>query len=107
VIAAKPYRARSGGTELLVRLTPRAHRDGIDGVKEGPGGPYIQARVRAVPEDGKANAALVELLAREIGVAKSTVTVTAGHTHRLKSLLVAGDAAALEKKISVWLKRLS
>jgi hypothetical protein len=90
-----------------MRLTPRAARDSVDGVKEGPDGRYIQARVRAVPENGKANAALVELVARELGVAKSTVTVTAGQTHRLKSLLIGGDAAALEKKISAWLERFS
>jgi hypothetical protein len=102
-----PYRLHREGIVLAMRLTPRAARDSIDGVKESPDGSYIQARVRAVPEDGKANAALIELLAREIGVAKSTVTVTAGHTHRLKSLLVAGDREALEKKISAWLERFS
>jgi uncharacterized protein len=91
---------------LMVRLTPRASRDGIDGVKPGPNGTYVQARVRAVPEDGRANVALVELVADEIGVAKSTVGVVAGHTARLKSLHVAGDPRVLEKRISAWLERL-
>lgn len=102
---AKPYRVRADGIVLAVRLTPRAGRDGIDGVKEGPDGPYVQARVRAVPEDGRANAALVELVAREIGVPKSTVEVASGHTARLKSLHIAGDAAALEQRIAAWLLR--
>lgn len=97
----KPYRVRTDGIVLAVRLTPRASRDGIDGLKED----RIQARVRAVPEDGRANAALVELVADEIGVAKSTVEVTAGHTARLKSVSIKGDAAALEARVTAWLKR--
>jgi uncharacterized protein (TIGR00251 family) len=97
----KPYRVRPDGIVLAVRLTPRAARDGIDGLKEG----RIQARVRAVPEDGRANAALVELVADEIGVPKSTVEVTAGHIARLKSVTIKGDAAALEARVTAWLKR--
>jgi uncharacterized protein (TIGR00251 family) len=97
----KPYRVRPDGIVLAVRLTPRASRDGIDGLKEG----RVQARVRAVPEDGRANAALVELVADEIGVRKSTVEVTAGHIARLKSVTIKGDAAALEARVTAWLKR--
>jgi uncharacterized protein (TIGR00251 family) len=96
-----PCRVRPDGIVLAVRLTPRASRDGIDGLKEG----RIQARVRAVPEDGRANAALVELVADEIGVPKSTVEVTAGHIARLKSVTIKGDAAALEARVTAWLKR--
>ncbi len=92
---------RSDGIALAVRLTPRAARDGIDGLKEG----RVQARVRAVPEGGRANAALVELVADEIGVPKSTIEVTAGHIARLKSLHIKGDAAALEARVAAWLKR--
>jgi uncharacterized protein len=104
---ARPFRVQPDGILLAVRLTPRASRDGIDGVKDGPNGPYVQARVRAVPEDGRANNALVELVADEIGVPKSTIEVRAGHTARLKSLHIAGDAAALEARVAAWLKRLS
>jgi uncharacterized protein YggU (UPF0235/DUF167 family) len=89
-----------------VRLTPRASRDGIDGIKAGPDGPYVQARVRAVPEDGRANTALAELVADEIGVAKSTVTVASGHTARLKTLHIAGDASDLEIRIAAWLEKI-
>lgn len=102
---AVPFRRLPDGIALAVRLTPRASRAGIDGVKDGPSGRYVQARVRAVPEDGRANAALVELVADEIGVAKSTVSVAAGQTQRLKSLHITGDVAALESRVAAWLKR--
>jgi uncharacterized protein YggU (UPF0235/DUF167 family) len=100
-----PFRIRTDGILLRVRLTPRASRDHIDGTKDGPDGAYVQARVRAVPENGRANVALAELVASEIGVPKSTVTLATGQTARLKSLHIAGNAADLEKRIMAWLKR--
>jgi uncharacterized protein len=104
---ARPFRVETGGLLLAVRLTPRASSDRIDGVKDGPGGPLVQAHVRAVPEDGRANTALVELVAAEIGVPKSTVAVASGHTARLKSLRISGDPAALEARVAAWLERLA
>ncbi len=96
-----PVRVTRDGILLDIRLTPRAARDGFDGLKQG----RLQARVRAVPEDGCANAALVELVADEIGVAKSTVSIAAGKTARLKTVLIAGDAKALGARIEAWAKR--
>jgi uncharacterized protein YggU (UPF0235/DUF167 family) len=59
--------------------------------------------VRAVPEKGKANAALEALLAEALDVPKSAVSVIAGGTSRLKSVRVAGNpdflAAAIEKNL--------
>lgn len=89
----------------MVRLTPRSSRDGVDGVRDGAKGPTIQARVRAVPEDGRANTALTELIAAEIGTAKSAVTVASGHTSRLKSLHISGDPSDLERRVAAWLTR--
>jgi len=100
-----PFRVAADGVVLMIRLTPRAARNGIDGVKPGADGPYVQARVRAVPEDGRANAALAELVADELHVPKSTVTLLSGTTSRLKSLHIAGDAAALATRVAAWLKR--
>lgn len=102
----RPFRRTSDGLLLTVRLTPKSSRDRIDGVKPAANGPAIQARVRAVPEDGRANTALVELIAAAIGVPKSAVTVASGHTSRLKSLHVAGDPGDLERRVSTWLMRI-
>ena len=62
---------------------------------DAAGRAFLKARVRAVPEDGKANAALLKLLARTIGVPKSAVTLVAGHTSRVKTLRLTGDAKRL------------
>ena len=48
-----------------------------------------------MPDKGKANAAVVALLARALGVPKSAVSVVSGETSRLKTLAIAGDSAAL------------
>jgi hypothetical protein len=91
---------------LRVRLTPRASRDGIDGIKPGADGDYLQARVRAVPEDGKANVALIELLAKSFGLAKSGITISAGAASRLKTVHIAGDKTSLERRLTTWLEGL-
>ncbi len=77
------------GIRLIVRLTPKSSRDAIDGTRaDSDGKTHLAARVRAVPEDGKANKALEVLVAKTLGVPKSAVSVIAGHTSRLKTLHV-------------------
>lgn len=72
---------------LAVRLTPRGGRDAIDGWASGADGrPYLKARVAAPPVEGEANAALTVLLAKTLGVSKSSVRIAAGQTGRLKSV---------------------
>lgn len=84
-----------------MRLTPRGGRDRIDGIAEAGGRTVLKARVSAPPVDGAANAALVRLVADHFGVPKSSVRIVAGETARLKTLLVAGDPAALAAAIGV------
>jgi uncharacterized protein YggU (UPF0235/DUF167 family) len=89
-----------GGARLAVRLTPRARREGIEGTVRGPDGQTaLKVAVSAPPVDGKANEALVSLIAASLGVAKSSVTVAAGASGRSKLLFVAGDAASLRDRL--------
>ncbi|MEX3011761.1 DUF167 family protein [Hoeflea sp. TYP-13] len=92
------FRIARNGLQLFVRLTPGASKDGIDGIEEGADGrAYLKIRVRAVPEKGRANRALIALLAKRGGVAKSSIKVTSGETHRMKTLLFEGDGKALRE----------
>ena len=93
--------ASSNSLRLDVRLTPRASRDLLEGeTRLADGRRVLSARVRAVPERGAANEALLALIAKSCGVARSRVSLVAGHGSRLKSVRVEGDprslAAALE-----------
>lgn len=93
-------RIHNGKLRFLVRLTPKGGRDGIDGWAAGADGAlYLKARVRVAPEDGKANAALIALLAKTLGVAKSAVSIAAGATSRLKTVDVGGDARMLSAQL--------
>ena len=90
------YRPTETGVTLHVRVTPNAGRDALEGVLTRDDGTVVLAvRVKAVPEDGKANAAVIALLAKALGVSKSSIDVTAGHTARQKTLVIAGDTARL------------
>lgn len=90
------YRLSPQGLSLFVRVTPNAGRDAIEGVEQrDDGSAVLRVRVKAVPDKGKANAAVIALLAKPLGVAKSAISVSHGETARLKTLVVAGDGPAL------------
>lgn len=89
-------RKTDDGIELFVRLTPRGGADRIEDVIEAPDGrQYLSTRVRAVPEKGAANAALEALIARAFGLPRRAVTLSAGHTSRIKTLRVSGEPDVL------------
>ena len=75
---------------LTIQVQPRASRTEV----VGPHGDAIKIRVAAPPVDGAANEALVEFLAERLGVARSAVTISAGHGSRRKVVTVEGITAA-------------
>jgi uncharacterized protein len=101
-MAAAPWSPVAGGVNLVVRLTPKSGRDVIDGTEVmSDGRPVLKIRVQAAPSDGAANAALIKLIARTVGVPPRDVSLLAGVTSRIKRLNISGDGptlvAALEK----------
>ncbi len=84
---------------LAVRLTPNAGRNSIDGFEAGADGEtYLKARVTAVPEDGKANSALILLLSKTYRIPKSSISFISGETARKKILRIEGDPEDLQMK---------
>ncbi len=95
-----PWRATLDGVVVSCRLTPKGGRDAIDGAATlADGTRVLLVRVRAVPEDGKANAALLRLLAEKAGAPVSNVRLVAGAKSRLKQVAVTGDPATLITKL--------
>lgn len=95
-----PVRPAAGGVTVVVRLTPKAGADRIEGVAAAADGTAeLRARVTAVPERGKANAALIRMLAKDWKLPKSALTIAGGAKDRRKLVHVAGDAAALTRTI--------
>lgn len=90
----------AGRFRFTLRLTPKGGRDQIDGWSEDADGrPVLKARVCAVPEDGKANAALISLLAKTLRVPKSAVVIVSGTTARQKQIEITGDCASLATRL--------
>jgi uncharacterized protein (TIGR00251 family) len=100
-------RAVEAGVMLKVRLTPKSGRDEVAGLEAFGEDAVLKARVRALPEEGKANQALVRLIAHWLRVPPSSVSVVQGGKSRLKQVLVEGDAAALARRIETRLAALS
>ena len=81
----------SDTARLPVRLTPGASADRIDGWDvDADGRPVLRVRVRARPVEGEANVALLKLLAKTLGVAKSAVVLQRGGQSRTKMLVIEG-----------------
>jgi uncharacterized protein (TIGR00251 family) len=99
----RPWTVTVDGLLLAVRLTPKGGRDEVNGIETlSDGRAVLKARVRALPEDGAANAALVKLIAKVVGIAASRVTVQSGHTSRLKVLKIEGDGADIAAMIAAF-----
>ena len=81
------------GVTLDLLVTPRASRERV-----GPlAGERLKIAVTAPPVDGEANAAVIALLARTLGVARAQITIVKGESGRRKRVRIAGvRAAALE-----------
>ena len=78
--------------DLAVHVTPRSGRDEVSGWR----GAELSVRVTVAPEGGKANAAVCVVVARALGVPKSSVRVVRGDTARHKILRIDGvDDSAL------------
>ena len=69
---------------LKVKVKPGSRVDELTALADGT----WQARVKAPPVDGKANAAVIELIAAHFGVRKAQVTLKSGASGRLKLLLI-------------------
>ena len=102
---SRPFKPFTDHLRLAVRLTPNAGRNAFDGVETAADGEaYLKARVTAAPEDGKANKALILLVAGTLRLPKSSISILSGETARKKILRIDGDPEDLEDKLEKLLK---
>jgi uncharacterized protein (TIGR00251 family) len=99
-----PFCATADGLALALRLQPGAGRAAIDGVARlADGSVVLKARVGEPPEGGKANTALIKLLAKAWKLPKGTIRIVAGRSRRQKTLMIAGDPVDLLARSELWL----
>jgi len=107
-LSAGPLSPCPDGVRLAVRLTPKAARDRIDGLAaDAAGSVVLKVSVTAVPEDGKANAALIKFLSKQWKVPKSSLTIVQGATDRRKVIEISGESQILVDHLSQWMAKLS
>jgi hypothetical protein len=103
---ASPFSPAGDGVRVRLRVQPRARRHAVAGlVPEADGGLALKVAVNAAPADGKANAAVIGLLAREWGLPKSRLSVVAGAADRRKTIHLQGDPRRLMQALELWLEK--
>ncbi len=105
-----PFAPARDGMRLAVRVVPNAAADRVVGLAEGPGDTVaLKIAVRAAPQAGAANAALLAFLAQLLGLKRRQVTLVHGAADRRKLVHVAGDPILIERLFqeifAPWLKR--
>jgi uncharacterized protein (TIGR00251 family) len=93
-------KAGEGGVYLRVHAQPGAKNSSLRGLH----GEAVKIAVKEAAQDGKANRAIEHFVARELGLAKSSVSVISGHASRSKRLFIDGDVEVLFCKLQGWLE---
>jgi uncharacterized protein (TIGR00251 family) len=87
---------RADGVRLAIKVTPRAGRNAVQGIElDAQGQAWLAVRVTAAPDSGKANAALIQLLAKRWRLPASAVRLVTGASARRKVLHVTGTPETL------------
>lgn len=107
-MSESPLFSVPGGVDVAIRLTPRAGSDRLLGLAAAAGGGRVlKAAVAAPPEEGRANEALLRLLAREWKLPRRDLDIVAGRKSRDKRVRVAGDPQALLPRLLAMLASLA
>ncbi len=86
--------------QVAIRVTPRSSKPGIGGWRTGADGrDELEVRVAEAPADGAANAAVIKLLAKALGVSRSDLSIASGLSGRHKRVAVPLDIAEVRRRV--------
>lgn len=103
-MTASPVRPVVDGVRVALRVTPGARREAVGGLApQAGGGVALKISVTAVAEDGKANEAVLRLLAKTLKRPRRDFSVVVGATDRNKVIHIAGHAEDLARGLEPWL----
>ena len=103
--AGKAIRLTDDGLLVFVRVTPKAAKDIVGGSDVASDGrTRLRVRVRAIPDKGAANVAVLKILAKALGCPKSTLSIESGTTDRNKSVLVRGAGKEIAARLALLLE---
>jgi len=92
-------RRSASGVTVDLRVQPRARRAVIEAI-----GGALKVQVTAPPEDGRANAAVIALLAEAWRLPKSSFDVVKGQASRAKTVRVSGEPTAIAERVAHWMQ---
>lgn len=99
-----PLTVARGALRVAIKLKPGGSVSRIEGVTRDAGGDcYLNVKVRAAPEKGQANAALIALLARAWRVPRQRMRISAGATRRRKTVLIESADDELLAQLTEWM----
>jgi uncharacterized protein (TIGR00251 family) len=85
---------------FAIRVTPRSAKPGVGGWRAGADGrEELEVRVAEAPADGAANEAVVNLLAKALGISRSEVSIISGHASRHKRVATPFDDRELRRRL--------
>lgn len=97
------FESCNGGVRFTLHVTPKAAQNKIRALaRDDKGRLLLKVAVTDVPEDGKANKAVIKLLSKSFGVAKSDIEILSGESARVKSLFMRLDPAEAARLIAVF-----
>lgn len=93
-----PFRCDGADLVLRLKVTPGARIAGFEGIAEGPGSePLMKLKVRAKPQDGEANEAVIAAVAEAFGQPRSAISIESGRSARIKTIRITGAAGAARR----------
>jgi len=90
----------NGGVYINIHAQPGARREAVCGMH----GDALKIAVRQAAQDGKANAAIVDVLAEALNISRQDIEVSSGHASRRKRLFAKGDALKIAGRIKELLR---
>ncbi|PHR55541.1 MAG: hypothetical protein COA43_15245 [Robiginitomaculum sp.] len=100
-VPSVPWRAVSDGVVLHLSVTPKSSKDSVGESVEGPSGCILKVKTRAIPDKGAANQAVVKLLAKWLGVPKTSIKIVSGSRSKLKTVQIAGNFEEIIKTLEM------
>ena len=95
------------GVIFKLKLTPKAAKNALVRIeRDVDGKEYLRASVTTVPEKGKANAALIKLLSKKVGLPKTRIRLIAGELSRYKTVHLSGEPETLTNELKARFREL-
>jgi len=101
-----PIKSVGENTQLSIRVTPKASKSYIGDIMDVGGEPSLKVYVTDIPENGKANEAVLKLLSKELSVSKGDLEIVFGTTDRNKKILIKLPFEEVSKKLQLALNLL-